>query len=45
MEVKCYGRALNSRQPRIPMTDEFETALAEIGGQPLTVSGFEDETS
>lgn len=33
-----------SRQPRGPRTKDIEKELANIGGEPLEDSGFEDET-
>ncbi len=38
-----YGRRM-SRQPRGPRTKDIEKELANIGGEPLEDSGFEDET-
>ena len=32
-----------NRRPRIPMNEQAKQALAEIGGEPLAGSGFEDE--
>jgi hypothetical protein len=32
-----------NRRPNIPMSEQAKQALAEIGGEPLSGSGFEDE--
>jgi hypothetical protein len=34
---------MNTRRQRIPLSDLAKQALAEIGGEPLQGSGFEDE--
>jgi hypothetical protein len=34
---------MNVRKQRIPMSEQAKQALADIGGEPLAGSGFEDE--
>jgi hypothetical protein len=34
---------MESKRRRIPMMAQMESALADIGGDPLQGSGFEDE--
>ena len=38
------GLGMHTRQPKIPMTEQMQGALADLGAEPLAGSGFEDET-
>lgn len=36
---------MNNRPPRIPKIEQLKNAVAEIGGEMLAGSGFEDEAA